>query len=111
LTFSQTNEKLDPLLGTLPLEELCQKKLTSVQKLALKKLSEELLLLAARANPALRPIVQDYHQLVAQLALGKNHGVAARLSDLKSLRTRLVARMIEIDDYMNWFEATQLQTS
>ena len=111
LTFSQTNEKLEALLGTFALEELCQKKLTSAQKLALKKFGEQLLLLAAHANPALRPIVQDYQQLVAELALGKNHGVAARLSDLKTLRTRLVARMTEIDDYLNWFEATQLQTS
>ncbi len=111
LSFSQSSEKLDALLGTLSLDELCQKKLTSAQKLALNKFGEELLLLAARANPALRPIVQEYHQLVAQLALGKNHGVAARLGDLKILRTRLIARMAEIDDYMNWFEATQLQTS
>jgi hypothetical protein len=56
----------------------------------------------------LRPIVQQYQKLAVQLALEKNHGVAAKLSDLKSLRIRLVARMTEIDDYMNWFEATQL---
>jgi len=33
------------------------------------------------------------------------------MSDLKSLRAKVSARMSEIDDYMNWFEATQLQTS
>jgi hypothetical protein len=108
LTFSQTNEKLDTLVGTLSLEKLCQKKPNASEKLSLKKFDDELLLLAARANPALRPIVQEYQKLAVQLALGKNHGVAAKLSDLKSLRIRLVARMTEIDDYMNWFEATQL---
>ena len=122
LTFSQTDEKLDALLQTefpaadgrekfLSLENLCRKKLCQAQKLALKKFGEDLLLLAARANPALRPVIQDCHQLAAQLALGKNHGVAMKLADLRTLRAKLSARMGEIDDYMNWFEATQLQTS
>jgi hypothetical protein len=111
LTYWQTNEKLDALLRSLPLEDFCQKKLGTEQKLSIKKFGEQLLLLAARANPALRPIVQDYHQCVAQLSLGKNHGVAKKLADLKSLREQLSARMTEIDDYMNWFEATQLQSA
>lgn len=111
LTYWQTNEKLDALLRSLPLEDFCQKKLGTEQKLSIKKFGEQLLLLAARANPALRPIVQDYHQCVAQLSLGKNHGVAKKLADLKSLREKLSARMTEVDDYMNWFEATQLQSA
>ena len=121
LTFSQSNEKLDALLQTefpsanareksLSLENLCDKKLGAAQTLALRKFGEALLLLAARTNPALRPIVQDYHQLAAQLAIGKNRGVAKKLAELKALREKLAARMTEVDDYMNWFEATQLQT-
>ena len=121
LTFSQTDEKLDALLQarfpssdgrdkSLSLEDLCQKKLTPSQRLALQKLAQELTLLAAPANPVLRPVVEDYQQLVAQLALGKKRALAARLSELKNLRTKLSTRMSEIDDYMNWFEATQLQT-
>ena len=122
LTFSQTDQKLEALLQTkfpsmdsrekpLSLEDLCLKKLSLAQQLALKKFGEQLMLLAAHANPALRPVIQDYQQLVAQLALGKNHGVAVRLADLNNLRPKLSARMTEIDDYMNWFEATQLKTS
>jgi hypothetical protein len=110
LSFGESEANLDALLRAFSLEELCQKKLNATQKGELKKFSEDLMLLAARANPALRPIVQNYEQLAAQLALGKNHGVAAKLSDLKKVRTELVARMTEIDDYMNWFEATQLKT-
>ena len=121
LTFSQTDEKLDALLQarfpssdgrdkSLSLEDLCQKKLTPSQRLALQKLAQELTLLAAPANPVLRPVVEDYQQLVAQLALGKKRALAARLSELKNLRTKLSTRMSEIDDYMNWFGATQLQT-
>lgn len=121
LTFSQTDEKLDQLLQTrfssadghdksLSLEELCQKKPTPIQRAGLQKFTPELMLLAAHANPILRSIIQDYQQLVAQLALGKNHAVATRLTELKTLRAKLSMRMSEIDDYLNWFEATQLKT-
>jgi hypothetical protein len=121
LTFSQTEEKLADLSRTkfpradgrdksLSFEDLCQKKPTPAQRLALQKFGQELMLLAAQANPALRSVVQDYEQLVAHIVLGKNRAVAARLAELKILRAKLSARMTEIDDYLNWFEATQLST-
>ena len=123
LTFSQTEEKFADLLRTkfppadgrdksvsVSLQDLYQKKLSSTQRLALQKFSQELMLLAAHANPVLRPVVQDYQQLAWQLALGKNRAVAARLAELKVLRAKLSARMSEVDDYLNWFEATQLKT-
>ena len=37
--------------------------------------------------------------------------IEKRLAELKSLRTRLSARMSDIDDYLNWFEAAKLETS
>lgn len=121
LTFSQTEEKLADVLRTkfpraderdesLSFEDLCQKKPTPVQRLALQKFGQELMLLAAQANPALRSVVQDYQQVATQLALGKNRAVAARLAELKILCAKLSARMGEIDDYLNWFEATQFST-
>jgi hypothetical protein len=121
LTFSQTAEKLADLLRTkfpsadgrdksVSLDDLYQKKPNATQRLALQKFTQELMLLAAHANPVLRSVVQDYQQLAAQLALGKNRAVAARLAELKILRTKLSARMTEVDDYLNWFEATQLKT-
>jgi hypothetical protein len=121
LSFSQTEEKLADLLRTkfpsagggdkpVSLEDLYQKKLSSTQRLALQKFSQELMLLAVHGNPLLRPVVQDYQQLAAQLALGKNRALAARLAELKILRAKLSARMSEVDDYLNWFEATQLKT-
>jgi hypothetical protein len=121
LTFSQTEEKLADLLRTkfptangrdksVSLEDLYQKKPNSAQRMALQKFSQELMLLAAHANPVLRPVVQDYQQLAAQIALGKNRALAARLAEVKILRGKLSARMSEVDDYLNWFEATQLKT-
>ena len=119
LSFAQTDAKLNELLDAkfpgvsgrekfVSLENLCGAKITPAQKNALQKFSQGLLLLAARANPVLRPVIQNYQQVAAQLALGKNRGLATRLNDLTVLRKQLSARMTEIDDYMNWFEATQL---
>src|SRR5438874_7501683 len=121
LTFSQTEEKLASLLQTkfmrtdgrdksLSFEDLCQRKPAPTQRLALQKVGQELLLLAAQANPALRSVVRDYQQVATQFALGQIRGLASRLADLKTLRSKLSARMTEIDDHLNWFEATQLST-
>lgn len=121
LGFAQTEEKLAALLETrfpslegrdksLSLEEVCHKKLNSMQRMALQQFGQTLMLLGAQANPVLRPIIQDYVQIAAQLALKKNRRAALRLAELKTLRAKLTARMTEVDDYLNWFEATQLST-
>jgi class 3 adenylate cyclase len=77
--------------------------------MALNQLSRDLLVLVAQANPVLRPIAREYQQMVALLARGKRRGIAKRLSHLDLTRKQLVARMSDIDDYMNWFEATQMK--
>lgn len=119
LTFSKTEEKLNEILKfpsrdandeSGSLESLSQIRPTPTQRTALQRFSQELLLLGTRANPVLRPVVQDYHRIADQLALGKNRGTAKRLTELKSLRARLSARMSDIDDYLNWFEAAKLET-
>jgi hypothetical protein len=74
--------------GSLSLEQVCAKKLTPDQRLALKKFSGVLMLLATVANPALGPVVEQYQELAAQVALGKTHGISAKLSDLNILRTK-----------------------
>jgi hypothetical protein len=120
LTFSRTDEKLNELLaarfpsqdghgGAVLLETFSRTRRTPAQRTALQEFSGKLLLLGTRANPILRPVIQDYQQIAGQLALGKNRGIEKRLADLKSLRTRLSARMDEVDDYMNWFEAAKLE--
>jgi hypothetical protein len=121
LTFSQTEAELSEILDTkfppadvrrkaISLDAISRTRPTSSQRLALQKLGQDLLLLAAHANPMLRPVIQDYQQIASQLALGKNHAIGGRLAELKALRTKLSARMSDVDDYMNWFEAAKLQT-
>jgi hypothetical protein len=118
LSFAETEKRLDETLGLAPsagrdsakplrLEDLTQRKASPAEKLALKKLGEDLLLLAARSHPAMRPVVQEYYDISALLARGKRKRLAARLARLETTRSTLTARMNQIDDYMNWFEATQ----
>jgi hypothetical protein len=121
LTVAETERRLGDLLRVrisapghptrmVQLDDLSQRKILSVEIAAIATLTQELLLLEARANPILRPIVQEYQQIAALLANSKRKGLTTRLAQLQANRARITTRMIEIDDYMNWFEATQSKT-
>jgi len=118
LTFTESEQRLNELLnvrvsdsGKSPeqaqLSELAQRKPSATEKMALSELSRNLVLFAIRANPVLRPIVREYQQIAALLARGKRKRIIDRLARLQMTHTKLVARMSDVDDYMNWFEATQ----
>lgn len=77
---------------------------------ALRQLSRQLLLLATQAHPSYRAIVQEYYQLAELLARGETRKVRPRLARTASYREAIEHQAREIDDYMNWFEATQPKT-
>ena len=121
LTFAESERQLDELLRvkisepnkpmkTVRLDEFIQYKPSASEKMALDELRRELLLFVPQANPVLRPIAREYQTIVALLVRGKRLGMAKRLSRLEATRQRLASRMREIDDYMNWFEATQMKS-
>jgi hypothetical protein len=121
LTFAESERRLDELLRVkisepskpmklVRLEELAQHKPSASEKMALDRLKRDLLFLVPQTNPVLRPIGREYQEIAALLARGKRRGIATRLSRLKLTRQQLAARMSEIDDYMNWFEATQMKS-
>ena len=64
--------------------------------------------LSARANALYRPVLADYEQAFAQLARGKTGGVRERLARIDQYRTGVLRRTVEIADYLNWYEGTQL---
>jgi hypothetical protein len=130
LTFAETDHRLSELLRLkidnqvgaidpfdfrsgqalnrpLTLNDLLERKMSLAETAAVHRLSQDFLLLATRANPVMRPIVREYQQIAALLASGKRRKLPERLARLKTTRSRLAARMSDIDDYMNWFEATQ----
>jgi len=119
LTFAESERRLDELLRVkisqtnkptriAALDEFAQRKISPGEKMALSQLNRNLLVFVAQANPVLRPIVREYQQITALLARGKRRAIAKRLSRLDVTHKQLAARMSEIDDYMNWFEATQM---
>ena len=123
LTFTESERRLDELLQikisdgsrnrdqpkTADLSELASRKASRDEKAAVDQMSRALLLLIGTAHPVLRPVAREYQQIAALLARGKRRGIAKRLSHLDNTHRELVARMGEIDDYMNWFEATQMK--
>jgi len=123
LTFAESERRLDELLqikisdgsrnrGQLKptnLSELSRHKLSPEEKVAVNRMSQGLLLLVGTAHPVLRPVAREYQQIAAQLLRGKRRGIAKRVLYLTGTRKELAARMGDIDDYMNWFEATQME--
>jgi hypothetical protein len=122
LTFAETQRRLDELLSikvadtnlrsnkTVWLNDLSEREISAADSKALGQLSASLMLLQARAHPILRSVVTEYAQIAALLAVRKNPKAGERLSRVRNLRARIAARMNKIDDYMNWFEATQART-
>ena len=116
LTFVESERQLDDLLRvkipntekSLDLSELARRRASPEEKAALNQLGRALLLFVSQANPILRPVAREYQQMAALLARGKRRGIAKRLTRLQTTREQLTARMSDVDDYMNWFEATQL---
>jgi hypothetical protein len=91
------------------LSELSRHKLSPEEKAAVDHVSQALLLLVGTTHPVLRPVAREYLQIAMLLARGRRRGIAKRVSHLDGTRKELTARMSDIDDYMNWFEATQMQ--
>jgi len=121
LTFTESEQRLDELLRVkisepkkpgklMRLDEIAQHKPSTSEKMALDQLNRDLLFFVPQANPVLRPIAREYEEIAALLARGKRRGIAKRLSRVEIIRQQLAGRMTEIDDYMNWFEATQMKS-
>ena len=121
LSIAETERQLDELLHLrfpdLPLgAESCRledyARFLSLRSRVpvLNQLTADLMLLGTRANPIYRPIILGYQEIVSALARKKTRRITRRLDQLASARKETGARMEKIDDYLNWFEATQSQT-
>ncbi|PYL26958.1 MAG: hypothetical protein DMF37_00105 [Verrucomicrobia bacterium] len=118
LTFAESERRLDELFHAkiaetgkpVDLSALARQKASASEKLALNQLSQALLLFIGQANPVLRPVAREYQEIATRLARGKRRGITKRLARLEITRQTLTARMSDIDDYMNWFEATQMES-
>ena len=77
-------------------------------KTALAAQAYELSGLLQQAHPLLRPVVLEYQRILNELAAGKTRHLEEALRDAASYREMIVGRMDKIDDYLNWYEATQM---
>jgi hypothetical protein len=115
---AETEQRLDEILRLKIVDghgektyELAQFPIFLKQKSAksrLESLAHELSVLATRGHPVYAPIVAGYAEIAAFLLRGKTRAVPRRLERLENSRKAIVAQMREIDDYLNWFEATSL---
>ncbi len=78
---------------------------------ALKSLAPELVALSGHANPLYLPVIFEYEKIALQLARRKTKRMAQRLAEVRAKREQISRTMQTIDDYMNWFEATQSSTN
>jgi hypothetical protein len=122
LSADETRARLDQLLKiTLPTPKGLQQDYrfddfdrfpkSPSRAAVLRRRSQELMLLSAQSHPIYRPIVQEYQAIAALLSKNKTHRIARRLAGVEGYRREIDDQMRDIDDYMNWFEATQLSAS
>ncbi|MED5585592.1 MAG: hypothetical protein VYB61_04495 [Verrucomicrobiota bacterium] len=69
----------------------------------------KLLHLSYRAFPLHRPMIRDYQVVLQLLAKGKTSGLDAKLGELSRARVELAALAGQATDYVNWYEATQVE--
>jgi hypothetical protein len=75
---------------------------------ALIELASNLTALATRAHPVYAPIIAEYAQVVSSIRRGSTLAIPKRLEQLGSTRRAMSAQVRQIEDYLNWFEATSL---
>jgi hypothetical protein len=120
LTFAATSEQLDECLLTkiaqdrdkknsLTLDETVRTSRPNIDTVSAKKLGERLMLLRTlHIRFAKSSLITSGRESVARK---KRHGLAKRLANSRALREKIAARMSEVDDFMNWYEATQAKTA
>jgi hypothetical protein len=124
LSVSETQERLSHVLEiTAPIDPRRPKAgvvtgpegLQAVAKVntgryVLRQKAEDLLRLEVRAHPLIRPIVEEYRTIAGQLAAKPGRNLVTRIRKNMLLQQAVGKRADEMEDYLNWFEATRLDT-
>ncbi|MEE2808705.1 MAG: hypothetical protein VYB73_05280 [Verrucomicrobiota bacterium] len=75
----------------------------------LKKNENRLLFLSYRAFPLHRPLIHEYQRILLQIVDGDVKGLDRKLARLAKLRSLISQSTNDANDYLNWYEATQLK--
>lgn len=95
---------------TFPITDYAQLLKVPGSREALTNQHTEIVALSTKANAVFRPVIADYGEIIALLARGKTRGIKGRLAKAEEYRQRALRRVSDISDYLNWFEATQMQS-
>lgn len=118
LNIAETERRLDQILRITITDRGREKSYDLVEfpvfqklptaKTALVGLEYNLRGLATRAHPIYAGIIAEYAQIASSIERGKTLGVPKHVAQLAATRRARSAQMRQIDDYLNWFEATSL---
>ena len=72
--------------------------------------SAEFMALEFRAHPLLKPVIAEYRKITTELASKPKKNVDKQIVETGKILDLLLQRTGKVDDYLNWFEATQLDT-
>lgn len=70
----------------------------------------EFFTLEFRAHPLLKPVIAEYRAITTQLAAKPKKNMDKRIEENGKILDLLLQRTNHVEDYLNWFEATQLDT-
>jgi hypothetical protein len=122
LSAEATEKALAPLLQlelainkegekkTFPVADYAQYLKLPASRTILNSRRAAVIALSTRANVLYRPVIQDYEEIFSLLARGKTRGLGDRLIKAEEYRARAIRLTTGIADYLNWFEATQMQS-
>ena len=72
--------------------------------------SAELYALEFRSHPLIKPVIEEYRKITADLAKKPRRNVEKDIAENQKIFDLLMQRTGQVEDYMNWFEATQLDS-
>ncbi|MEI6493166.1 MAG: hypothetical protein WCO94_11510 [Verrucomicrobiota bacterium] len=72
--------------------------------------SAEFMTLGFRAHPLLKPVIAEYCKITTVLASKPKKNVDKQIEETGKILDLLLQRTGKVGDYLNWFEATQLDT-
>ena len=79
-------------------------------RLLMRQKSAEFMALEFRAHPLLKPVIEEYRKITSQLASKPKKNVDKQIDETGKILDLLLQRTGKVGDYLNWFEATQLDT-
>ena len=95
---------------TLAISDFAQFRKLPQARAALQSLNHQLEILTAQANPLYRPVLVAYQEIIAEILSHHTSKTAVKIAAAKTYRDQIIHRMSDIEDYMNWYEATQMKT-